>query len=255
MRPTLKIIVLLHVTAQALNFQFFRRGATVSNSFPQPTRFSPIRPKFEIISSLLATIFLSAFHIDTSPAFAVQGVVKVSALSETQTAVGDLSKCIEILKSIETTDLPEKRYQDIADKLASPVFQNFEDIAGTIVRSEYLTQDEKTALGTIKRYGKSTDPFLKEKNQLNFVLGFVADAMIMVGGLKAELNAAGYVSKAPVSSLQRSLDVTSDPYEGDVDVDPPEINVDEVKKYVKLSKDSLQDIYTIVKPILKRSGK
>ena len=30
------------------------------------------------------------------------------------------------------------------------------------------------------------------------------------------------------------------------------VNITEVKKYIKLSKDSLEDIYTIVKPILNK---
>lgn len=30
------------------------------------------------------------------------------------------------------------------------------------------------------------------------------------------------------------------------------VNISEVKKYIKLSKDSLEDIYTIVKPILNK---
>lgn len=74
----------------------------------------------------------------------------------------------------------------------------------------------------------------------------MADAIIMLGGLAGELRAGGVKIAGGGSTLQKGIEDDGD----DVDAsDPVEINASEVKRFVGLSVDALQDIYTVVKKL------
>ena len=109
----------------------------------------------------------------------------------------------------------ESNFDAIGKIVANPDFLNFENAATLLVRSDLLTSDEKVsfiilcrqlfdyqlcrdlfqvALGTIKRYG------------------LVADALIMLGGLSAELKAGGIDYMPKTAALQASIE---DEDEGD----------------------------------------
>ena len=109
-------------------------------------------------------------------------------------------------------------------------FKNLENAATIMVRSEALSQEDKTTLGTIRRYG------------------IVADALIMLGGLAGELKSGGIKTTYGGGEINKDLD---DDDETDTK-DETKLNTSEVKKYLKLSKDSLQDIYNVVKPVLNK---
>ena len=84
-------------------------------------------------------------------------------------------------------------------------------------------------MGTIKRYG------------------IVADALIMLGGLTAELRSGGVKSVGngkPVDKLSASIDEEEEEEEDGKD-DDKRVNASEVKRYLKLSKDAISDICKI----------
>lgn len=138
-------------------------------------------------------------------------------------AIKQLKECVDSSRTMKD-DAIAGRYQAIGDKLSTPAFTGIDTALTTIVRSDDLTQDEKTTLGTIRRYG------------------IVADAIIMIGGLAGELRAGGVTVKSSGSSAHAGIeDVESD--------EPVDINGSEVKRYVQLSIDALQDIYTLVKKL------
>ena len=74
--------------------------------------------------------------------------------------------------------------------------------------------------------------------------GLVADAIIMIGGLTSELRAGGiYVGSS--SSNVNGIEDDEDNEDDDSKANKT-INYNEVKKYIKLSRDSLADIYKII---------
>lgn len=87
------------------------------------------------------------------------------------------------------------------------------------------------ALGTIKRYG------------------VVADAIIMIGGIGAELKAGG-LQVAGTASANSIEDEGSD--EEEEENAPKRVNAGEVKRYAKLAAGSLEDILRIGNPVLKK---
>jgi hypothetical protein len=115
------------------------------------------------------------------------------------------------------------KFQLIGNKMSMTDFTTFEYAATTIGRSDKSSQEDRTTLGTIRRYG------------------IVAEAIIMMGGLAGELKSGG------IKIGSANTPVVDDDEEGSVDV---QVNVNEVKRYIKLTKDSLEDIYNVVKPIL-----
>ena len=123
-------------------------------------------------------------------------------------------------------------YQAIGDLLSSSSFQSFSDDATILTRSDLISAEDKVALGTIKRYG------------------VVADYIIMAGGLAAELRAAG-VKVAGGGGPANGAPIDEDAEEDGED-EVKKINAKEVKRYIKLSKDSLYDVYRIVGPILSK---
>jgi len=161
-------------------------------------------------------------------AFAVQGSIKASTLDESKTAVREIQKVLTGIESVNGL-ADKKDFQAIADILASPPFLKFDEYCQTLVRSEVVSAEDKVSLGTIKRYGT------------------VADAIIMIGGLGAELKSGGYVIPGGSNNAN---DIGEE--EDDSDSEPKTVNVPEVKRYAKLAAGSLQDILRIGNPILKK---
>ena len=124
-------------------------------------------------------------------------------------------------------------YQAIGDLLSSSVFQSFSDDATILTRSDLISAEDKVALGTIKRYG------------------VVADYIIMAGGLGAELRKAG-IKVAGGGGPANGAPIDEDAEEDEEEDEVKKVNAKEVKRYIKLSKDSLGDVFRIVGPILKK---
>ena len=120
-------------------------------------------------------------------------------------------------------------WKGIVDILNSKTFTGLENAFTILVRSDAISSEDKISLGTIKRYG------------------IVADALIMTGGLQAELRKGGYIVGSGESRLEEPI---SD--EEEDDSQKPALDPDEVKKYIQLSKDSLSDICRIAVPILSK---
>ena len=120
-------------------------------------------------------------------------------------------------------------WKGIVEILNSKSFTGLENAFTILVRSDAVSSEDKVSLGTIKRYG------------------IVADALIMTGGLQAELRKGGYIIGSGESRLEEPI---SD--EEEDDSQKPALDPDEVKKYIQLSKDSLSDICRIAVPILSK---
>lgn len=188
-----------------------------SNSFKKQLIFT---------QSLISTCILipGAVH-------AVQGTVKATPLEDTKAAIKKLKAALDGIAPM--TDFANKdEFSKVAEILSRNEYSDFENIATLIVRSDALTQDEKVALGTIKRYG------------------LVADALIMLGGAKGELRQGGLKIGDEPASIDGEDEEEDD--QDDDDDDKKQVNKKELLRYLKLSRDSLSDIYKIVEPILQR---
>eukprot|EP01041_Mallomonas_annulata_P004393 gene4393-8742_t len=195
-------------------------------------------PKQHIMDSFqksaIRTLFIGSLTFGTMSsqrANAAKGAIKVSTLEEAKFAVQDIKKCLDGMSEMKTA-AEKKEYQIIADMLSKPPYTNFEEAASIVVRSDAITPDDKIALGTIKRYG------------------VVADALIMLGGLSAELRSGGFKV-----GIEKKNDISSDDDEDsndESDKDEVAINDFEVRKNIKLAKDSLADIYRIVAPVMNK---
>jgi len=172
--------------------------------------------------------YTTAAVLASNPAivYAQQGSIKPSTPQEVKAAIKQLKECLDSSKTMKD-DASKGAYQAIGDKLSTPAFTGIDSAFTTMVRSDDLTQDEKTTLGTIRRFG------------------IVADAIIMLGGLAGELRAGGVKVSGGGSSIQAGIEDE----EGEANDEPVEINASEVKRYVQLSIDALQDIYTVVKKL------
>jgi hypothetical protein len=169
--------------------------------------------------------------ISTQPlvgvARAAAGGLKTSSLQESKAAASTVKKCLDGVNSMEAL-AGKGDYEGIGKLLSAAEFQDFEKAATVLVRSEALSADEKVALGTIKRYG------------------LVADAIIMIGGIGGELKAGG-IKMAAAASLQQGIEEDEEE-EGET----PKVNGPEVRRFIKLSRDALSDVYKIVAPILNK---
>ena len=162
------------------------------------------------------------------PVHAVSGAIKSSSSQQSKDAVSVVKKCLDGITNMEAA-LLKSDYDEIGRILSGSEYQDFEKASTILVRSDLLTSDEKVSLGTIKRYG------------------LVADAMIMLGGLGGELRQGGVKVLSGENPNAANIEVESD--ESD---DNPVMNASEVKKYIKLSKDALSDVYKVVLPIMSR---
>eukprot|EP00596_Hydrurales_sp_CCMP1899_P010951 CAMPEP_0119043708 /NCGR_PEP_ID=MMETSP1177-20130426/25092_1 /TAXON_ID=2985 /ORGANISM="Ochromonas sp, Strain CCMP1899" /LENGTH=130 /DNA_ID=CAMNT_0007012407 /DNA_START=289 /DNA_END=678 /DNA_ORIENTATION=- len=124
----------------------------------------------------------------------------------------------------------KSEWQVIGDLLSTKPYMKFDEMCTTLVRSDNVSAEDKQALGTIKRYG------------------LVADAIIMLGGLGAELKGAGIkVAGVEFQGIPDEGESDEDEEEGGKKA-APRVNGGEVRRFIKLSKDALGDMYRIVLP-------
>lgn len=174
---------------------------------------------------------VSATALLVSSARADQGSIKSSTLEESKAAALQVKACLDGLKQMDVL-ADKKDFQAIGDMLSTPSFQKFESAATVLVRSDAISADDKVALGTIKRYG------------------VVADYIIMSGGLMAELRSGG-IKVAGAGGPANGAPIDDDDDENDSEKTKT-VNEKEVKRYIKLSIDSLSDVAKIVLPILSK---
>lgn len=111
------------------------RQAQINRALKKTTQF---------VSIMAPTIAI--LNVNKVNAQAQQGQIKPSTTAETKAAILQLKACIELVKTFDA-DVAKGDFQAIGDKLNSKEFTTFEAAATTIVRSDLLTQDEKTTLG------------------------------------------------------------------------------------------------------------
>lgn len=183
----------------------------------------------ELQSFRKIAITTSLFTAFPSLVKAVQGNIKTSTLEEAKLAAKNIKMCLDRIKDMENAS-SKGDWQLIGDILSSDFYQNFENSAGIVVRSDILTAEDKVQLGTIKRYG------------------VIADTIIMQGGLISELRNGGIkiIGNNNLNDIGDSDDITDE----DTVSSYPEVNASEVKKYIKLLKDSLGDVCRIIQPLL-----
>eukprot|EP00607_Mallomonas_marina_P001937 CAMPEP_0182427688 /NCGR_PEP_ID=MMETSP1167-20130531/18985_1 /TAXON_ID=2988 /ORGANISM="Mallomonas Sp, Strain CCMP3275" /LENGTH=210 /DNA_ID=CAMNT_0024610111 /DNA_START=106 /DNA_END=738 /DNA_ORIENTATION=+ len=155
---------------------------------------------------------------------AVKGGIKPSSITDAKAAVQKIKACLDGMVAMKEY-ASKKEFQKIADMLSKEPYTSFEQSATTVVRSENLSQEDKEALGTIKRYG------------------VVADVIIMIGGVGAALKEGGY--KVGSGGSANGID---DEEENESEVPP--VDEYELKKNIKLATDSLADVYRIISPLL-----
>lgn len=80
---------------------------------------------------------------------AQQGSIKPSTPQEVKAAIRQLKECVDVSKTMKE-DAAKGAYQAIGDKLSTPAFTGIDNAFTTLVRSDNLTQDEKTTLGKNK---------------------------------------------------------------------------------------------------------
>mmetsp|Transcript_7987 Transcript_7987/g.13270 ORF Transcript_7987/g.13270 Transcript_7987/m.13270 type:complete len:226 (+) Transcript_7987:33-710(+) len=183
-----------------------------------------------VVAGSMAGLLTTKPHA-SNVVYAVQGSIKTSTVEESKSAVTTVKKCLDGVGKMDAL-AAKGDYAEIGKLLSAQEFQDFEKAATVLVRSDALTADEKVALGTIKRYG------------------LVADAIIMIGGLGGELRSGGI--KVAGGGSDNGIESDSDEDESDSEDEKPKVNGPEVKKYIKLSKDSLSDVYKIVAPIMSK---
>lgn len=158
---------------------------------------------------------------------AIQGKVGISSLEDTKAAVRTIQAVRDSTNDMEKLAL-EKDYSGVAKLLNTKQFQDLEPAFTTLVRSDAISSEDKISLGTIKRYGT------------------VADALIMLGGLSSELRAGGYDVGVEKPKLEQAIE-DDEQSDENKSLDPSE-----VKRYIKLSRDSLNDICRIGLPVLNK---
>lgn len=178
--------------------------------------------------SILISASIALSQFPTNRVLAVQGNIKVSSLEEAKYATQQIKLALDNIDKMNVLASNQK-YPEIVILFNGDEFRKFDDIANTLVRSDALTPDEKVALGTIKRYG------------------IVADAIIMLGGAKGELRSGGF-KLAEDSTSGGGIDDDEEDAEDEVKT----VNQKELLRFLKLSKDSLLDIYKIVEKILSK---
>jgi hypothetical protein len=206
-----------------------------TRSAPQSQRIESVRGVGRFGAAFGGAVLgcLASEGTSAKRAFAVSGSIKSSTLAESKEAVGVVKKCIDSLVDMERA-VAAGDYNEMGRLLSGKEFLEFEKAATVLVRSDALNADEKVSLGTIKRYG------------------LVADAIIMLGGLGGELKQGGIQVAGGGNPNAANIEEDEEEDDGSPE-NRPSVNGPEVRKYLKLSKDALLEIYKVVVPILKRS--
>ena len=193
------------------------------NQFVKARKASQISKVTRVSTLLTANALLSL----PQPSRAVQGKVGTSSLEDTKAAVRTIQAARDSTNDMEKLAY-DNDYAGVAKLLNSKLFRDLEPAFTTLVRSDAISSEDKISLGTIKRYGT------------------VADALIMLGGLTSELRAGGYTFDVEKPKLEQAIEDYEEEEEKKT-LDPSE-----VKRYIKLTHDSLNDIYRIGLPVLNK---
>ena len=130
-------------------------------------------------------------------------------------------------------------WEGVGSLIEDKIFADFDKTASVLVRSDKITPEDKTALGTIKRYG------------------LVADAIIMIGGLKAVLKAGGVKAvkgEAGGYADQKAIEEDDGDYEDDDDDSGGKgkgVDGAEAIKFIKLVKGAIEDVNKISQSLLR----
>ena len=167
-----------------------------------------------------ATAAAASFLLLSSPTPAFAGV-KASTAEESLKAAREIKAGLKSLAEIQVA-ATKADWETVKTLLQRPEFKNFDNTATTLVRSDLLTAEDKTSLGTIRRFG------------------LTADYIIMIGGLETELRAGGVLPP-----LKGAIED-----EEDEEGNEKSVNRGEAVKYVKLARGSLQEIDRISSTVL-----
>jgi hypothetical protein len=175
--------------------------------------------KTDIVSLSRSSILVNkAYAADTKPSYSdkeAAAIVKQAL---------DATKQMSVLAS-------EKKYNEISALFDTKPFLEFENACTILTRSEKLSADDRKALGTIKRYG------------------VVADAIIMLGGIKGELKSGNVKVTDSGTSLQKAIEDDEDDEDDEEDKTTIKVNYPEIQRFIKLSYDSIADIYRIASQV------
>ncbi len=215
MSAHLAVVLTLLCVISALGFQVNNANTPLNINARQKNIIN------RVVTGIVGAVLVSS----NNNAYAVQGKIVPSTKEEARESVKQLK--LAMTKMNEISNLASKsEYQKIGDILSDKPFTNFDTLMNVLVRSQELSAEDKIYLGTIKRYG------------------VVADAIIMLGGLQSALIAGG-IKIDKQSGLQDEIEDDNDD-----DTTIKSVDKSEVKKYVDLSQNSLNDIYKTVKRIL-----
>lgn len=132
-------------------------------------------------SSTLVSLSLSVLTVANK---AIAAETKPPSAAETKEAIIIIKQALDDTKKMASL-ASEKKYTEIAALFDTPTYKKFEDACSTLTRSDQLSQEDRKSLGTIKRYG------------------VVADAIIMLGGIKGELKQGNVNVADSGGSLQK----------------------------------------------------
>lgn len=167
-----------------------------------------------------ATAAAASFFLLSNPTSAFAGV-KASTAEESLKAAREIKAGLKSLAEMQIA-ATKADWETVKTLLNRPEFKNFDNTATTLVRSDLLTAEDKTSLGTIRRFG------------------LTADYIIMIGGLETELRAGGVLP--PLKDAIEDLE--------DDEGNEKSVNRGEAVKFVKLARGSLQEIDRISSTVL-----
>ncbi|GAB5037648.1 Hypothetical protein NocV09_09400100 [Nannochloropsis oceanica] len=166
------------------------------------------------------TAAAASFFLLSNPTPALAGV-KPSTAEESIKAAREIKAGLKSLAEMQVA-ASKADWETVKTLLSRPEFKNFDSTATTLVRSDLLTAEDKTSLGTIRRFG------------------LTADYIIMIGGLETELRVGGVLP--PLKDAIEDLE--------DEEGNGKSVNRGEAVKFVKLARGSLQEIDRISSSVL-----
>jgi len=175
-----------------------------------------------------AIVSLSLSSILVNKAYAAE--TKAPSYSETKEATSIIKQALDATKQMSVL-ASEKKYNEISALFDTKPFLQFENACTLLTRSEQLSAEDRKALGTIKRYG------------------VVADAIIMLGGIKGELKSGNVKVTDSGTSLQKAIEDDEDDEDDEEDKTTIKVNYPEIQRFIKLSYDSIADIYRIASQV------
>eukprot|EP00639_Heterosigma_akashiwo_P037124 CAMPEP_0194708678 /NCGR_PEP_ID=MMETSP0296-20130528/1546_1 /TAXON_ID=39354 /ORGANISM="Heterosigma akashiwo, Strain CCMP2393" /LENGTH=177 /DNA_ID=CAMNT_0039605563 /DNA_START=267 /DNA_END=800 /DNA_ORIENTATION=+ len=146
------------------------------------------------------------------PLLSTPSLTSAAAKSNPELAKKSYDQLIEARKQLDKLEemIKKNEYLEVVEEIDGPMFSGLGDVMKSLVTSNVLTDEDKVAIGTIRRYG------------------IAADVIITIGGLKAEImNAAD----------------EDDPEE----IDVSKLNQKVVLSKLQLGKNSLNEILNICK--------